>query len=224
MWPSHSKWLSIPVESASNFVLSLKFPPWELFGLLRRTQLWATGDWHLHHHKVPAHASRLMQSIFGETSNHPGDSAPLEPRFGDLQLLTFPKTKITFEGEKFHTVDETQENLARQLMAIGKSVWGPKVPTLKKNWGVIVRCTMFLVPCVFNKCLYFSYYMAGYLLDRLYLGVKLMSHGVLQPIGPCSRKFQAISTSLPQAPWPSPHCPTLPLLTVHMPLAPSSQY
>ena len=37
---------------------------------------------------------------FGETSNHPGDSAPLQTRFGTLQLLAFPKTEITFEREE----------------------------------------------------------------------------------------------------------------------------
>ena len=36
----------------------------------------------------------------GETSNHPGDSAPLQPRFGTLWLLAFPKIKITFEREE----------------------------------------------------------------------------------------------------------------------------
>ena len=35
------------------------------------------------------------------------------------------------------------------------------------NCSVIVRCTMFLISCIFSsKCLYFTYYMAGYLLDR----------------------------------------------------------
>ena len=38
--------------------------------------------------------------VFNETSNHPGDSAPLQPRFGILQLLAFPKTEITFEREE----------------------------------------------------------------------------------------------------------------------------
>ena len=38
--------------------------------------------------------------FFGETSNQPGDSAPLQPRFGALGLLAFPKTKITFEREE----------------------------------------------------------------------------------------------------------------------------
>ena len=47
--------------------------------------------------------------VFGETSNHPGDSAPLQSRFGALWLVTFPKTKITFEREEIQTVDEIQE-------------------------------------------------------------------------------------------------------------------
>ena len=38
--------------------------------------------------------------FFGETSDHPGDSAPLKLRFGTLQLLSFPKTKKTFEKEE----------------------------------------------------------------------------------------------------------------------------
>ena len=38
--------------------------------------------------------------LFLETSNHPDDSAFLQPRFGALRLLTFPKTKITFEKEE----------------------------------------------------------------------------------------------------------------------------
>ena len=37
--------------------------------------------------------------FFGETSNHLGDSAPLQPRFDALWLLAFPQTKVTFEGE-----------------------------------------------------------------------------------------------------------------------------
>ena len=37
----------------------------------------------------------------------------------------------------------------------------------KGYWGVIFLCRVFLVSSIFfSKCLYFSYYMAGYLLDR----------------------------------------------------------
>ena len=46
-----------------------------------------------------------LSESFGETSNYPGDSGPLQPRFGTLRLLAFPKTKITFEKEDFRLSD-----------------------------------------------------------------------------------------------------------------------
>ena len=49
-------------------------------------------------------------------------------------------------------------------MAIGRTVWGPRVPIWR---GLRSHCPMYSVSCIFfNKCLYFSYCMAGYLLDR----------------------------------------------------------
>ena len=105
--------------------------------------------------------------FFGKTSNHPGDSGPLQPRFGTLKLLAFPKMKITFEREEisYHwwdsgkydgAADSNWENCVRSQSAY-----------VEGDWGVIVLCTMLLVSYIFfSKCLYFSYYIAGYLLDR----------------------------------------------------------
>ena len=72
---------------------------WKLFRWFRRLLLWTNGDWQLHHNNESTHASCLMQ-VFGKTSNHPGDSAPLQSRVGPLRLLAFPKIKITFEKEE----------------------------------------------------------------------------------------------------------------------------
>ena len=96
------------------------------------------------------------EECFGETSNHPGDSAPLQPRFGTLWLLAFPKTKITFERKeisdhwwdsgKYDGAAEIGECIPRYLLWRGEG-----------DWGVIVLFTTFLVSCIFsNKCLYFS--------------------------------------------------------------------
>ena len=52
----------------------------------------------------------------------PGDSAPLQPSFGGLRLLAFPKTKITFERKEISDIDEIQENTTEQLMMIGRTV------------------------------------------------------------------------------------------------------
>ena len=107
---------------------------------------------------------------FGETSNHPGDSAPLQPRFGALRLLAFPKTKTTFEREEISehqwdsgkydgAVDENWENCVRSQGAY-----------FEGDRGVIVLCTMFLVSCIsFNKCLYFhSLCLGTFCTDRIF--------------------------------------------------------
>ena len=123
--------------------------------------LWATGDWQLHHDNLPSHASHLLE-FFGKTSNHPGDSVPLDPRFFAFQLLAFPQTKIAFERKEISDHQRDQENRMGQLMVIptkdfavflntgrdaGRTAWGPKVPTLKET-GVslfYVQCFLCLV-------------------------------------------------------------------------------
>ena len=42
----------------------------------------------------------IRVQFFSKTSNYPGDSAPLQPRFGARQLLVFLKTRNTFEREE----------------------------------------------------------------------------------------------------------------------------
>ena len=63
-----------------------------------------TTMWLLMHHS----SSRVL----GETSNYPGDSVSLQPRLSVLQLLVFPKTKITFEREESSDIHEIQKNMA----------------------------------------------------------------------------------------------------------------
>jgi hypothetical protein len=61
----------------------------------------------LHHDNVPAHSTALVQAFFffGKASHHSGLSAPLQPKFGFLLLLAFPKTKIAVESEKIFECD-----------------------------------------------------------------------------------------------------------------------
>ena len=72
--------------------------------------------------------------FFGKTLNHPGNSDPLQPRFGTLQLLAFPQNKITFEreessdcrwdSEKYEGVaDGDWENCVKSQSAYFKGDW-----------------------------------------------------------------------------------------------------
>ena len=83
--------------------------------------------------------------VFAKTANHPGDSAPLQLRFGALWLLAFPETNITFEREEVPAnrwnsrkydgaADDDWENYVRSQGAYSEG-----------DWDVIVLCTVFLV-------------------------------------------------------------------------------
>ena len=79
----------------------------------------------------------------------------------------FPKLKSPLKWKRFQTIHEFLKNTTGRLMAIGRIVWGPKVPTLKGTEASL-SYVQFLVCCIiFNKCLYFSYYVAGYSPDGL---------------------------------------------------------
>ena len=114
-----------------KFALSLNVPPQKLFTWFRRLQLWATSNWQLHHNNMPAHASHLMQNFLVKHQITQETQTPSSPDLAPCNFWLFPKLKSPLKGKRFHTINEIQENMMRQLMAIGRTVWGPKVPTLK---------------------------------------------------------------------------------------------
>ena len=76
--------------------------------------------------------------------------SPLQPRFGALWLLAFPKIKITFEREENSdhqwnsgkykgAADGDSENCVRS-----RGVY------FEGDWGIIVLYTMFLVSCILH--------------------------------------------------------------------------
>ena len=104
--------------------------------------------------------------LFGETSNRQVTQPPYSPDLVPCDFWLFPKLKSPLSGKRFQTIDEIQENTTEQLVVTGRTVWGPKVTTLKGTEVSLsyVQCFLYLI--FFKKCLYFSYYMAGYLQDK----------------------------------------------------------
>ena len=95
-------------------------------------QVTAVSNWWLEALSQQWARSRITSSaeFFCETSNHPGDSAPYSPYLVPTNFCLFPKLKSPLKGKRFQTIDEIQENTTEQLMAIGRTVWDPKVPFL----------------------------------------------------------------------------------------------
>ena len=108
---------------------------------------------------------------FVETSNHPGDSASLYPRFGTLQLLAFPKTKITFEKEEIsycrwdsgkydRAVDgDSNKGFCRVFWTVEEMLGELcEVPRCLLWRGQRCHCPVYNVSlsCIFIKCLCFT--------------------------------------------------------------------
>ena len=163
MWPSYSKCQRVEQQICIEFCVKLEHPPEET--ILKIEKATTMGNWWLAASSWQCTRSCILSHAdsFGEISNHLGDSSSIQPRFGTLWLLAFPKTRITFEKEEISDCWWDQENVTGQLRAIGRTVLGPKVPTLK---GIEASLPYVQCSCIFfSKCLYFSYYMAGYFLD-----------------------------------------------------------
>ena len=129
----------------------------------------ATGSWWLAASSWQYTHSCILSpaEIFGKPLKQPGDSASLQPRFGTLRLLAFPKTKITFEREE---ISDRQWDSGKYSIAadgIGRTVCGPNVPTLKGSEVSLsyVQCFLYLVSFSVNVPI-FAHCMAKYLLDR----------------------------------------------------------
>ena len=95
-------------------------------------------------------------------------SAPYSPDLAPCNFWLFPRLKSPLKGKRFQTISEIQEDMMRQMVALGRTVWGLKVPTLMGMEASLfcVQCFLYLASSPINKCLHFSQCMAGYFLDR----------------------------------------------------------
>ena len=101
----------------------------------------AASPWQCTHSCIMSHGE-----IFGEISNHPNDSAPLQPRSGALQLLALPKTKIAFEREEISDCQWGPIKYDRAADGDWEDCVRSKGAYFEGDWGIIVLGTMFLVP------------------------------------------------------------------------------
>ena len=99
---------------------------------------------------------RSCVECVGETSYHSGDWAPYSPDLAPCDFWLFPKLKSPLKGKRFQTASEIQKNTTRQLIETGRTVWGPKVHTLKGPEVSLsyVQCFLSLVSSSINVYIY----------------------------------------------------------------------
>ena len=139
-------------------------------------------------------------SFFCETSNCPGESAPLQPRFGALRLLAFPKTKVTFEREEIsdcwwdswkydRTADGDWENCVRSQGAY-----------FERDWVIIVLCSMFLVSTSINVSIFHITWLDTFWTDHIHDYPDVL-FSPLQSKVCFSRNLSLLSQLSNQLPW-----------------------
>ena len=96
---------------------------------------------------------------------------PDSPDLVPCNFWLFPKLKLPLKRKKFQTVSEIQENTLRQLMAIGKTVQGPKVPTLKGTEVSLscVQCFFYLGSSSINISIFHITWLDTFWTDLIYL-------------------------------------------------------
>ena len=139
-------WLSwVEPRICTKFCVKLEHSSTEPMQWFKRPQLRATADWQLHHDNVPARASRLVQSFLVEHEITQMTQPPYSPDLAPCDFWLLRKLKSPLRGKRFQTISEIQENTTGQLMAIGRTMWGPKVPPLKGTETSLsyVRCFLY---------------------------------------------------------------------------------
>ena len=133
----------------------------------------AMGNWWLAASSQHA-CSHIMSRAegFGETSNHPGDSAPFSPDLVPCNFWLFPKLNSLLKGKRFQIIDETQENMMGWLMAIRRAVGGSEVPTLKGTEVSLscVECFLYLGSSSINVSIFHSTWLNTFWIDLVLLG------------------------------------------------------
>ena len=146
----------------NKFILSLNILLWKLFRWFRRPQLWAAGDWKLHHNNRSAHASHLKQRFLVKHQITQVTQPHYSPDLALCDFWLFPKLKSPLKGKKFQTVYESQG----QLMVFGRTLWGHKVPTLKGTEASLsyVQCFLCLVSPSINVLIFIVH---GWILSHM---------------------------------------------------------
>ena len=111
----------------------------------------------------------------------------------------FPKLKSPLKGKRFQTISEIQANMMGRLLVTGRTVWGPKVPTLKRTVVLsltYIQCFLHLVSSSVNVSIFHCAWV-----DTFWTGLYILKFCFYsfprRPAG-CAR---AGCASLAQGPW-----------------------
>jgi transposase len=66
--------------------------------------------WMLHHGNAPAYASLLIREFLAKNEATVVPQPPYSPDLATADFFLFPKLKSTLKGQRFESIEETEEN------------------------------------------------------------------------------------------------------------------
>ena len=160
-----TKWVEQKI--CIKFCVKLEHSSMETIWMIQKAAAMATDDWQLHHNKASAHALCLMQSFLAKLQISQVTQPPYSPGLAPCNFWLFLKLK---SPSKEKTIDEIQENMMGQLMAIGRPVWGPKMPTLEGTEASLshIQCFLYLVSSSTNVSVFHITWLDTFWTDLTY--------------------------------------------------------
>ena len=136
------------------FCIKFEHSSMEITQMIQKVQLWATSICQFHHNNALAHTSHLTSRVefFLWNIQLTRWLTSLQLKLLICDFWLFPKLKSPLKGKRFQTISEIQGNMTGQLMAVGRTVWGPKVLTLKGTEASLsyVHCFLSFVSSAIN--------------------------------------------------------------------------
>ena len=144
VWLLHSKWAEQQI--CIKYCVKLEHSSAEIIWMIQKATVmgnwWlAASSWQCACSCITSHAEFLVKHQIIQVTQ-----LPYSPDFVPCNFWLFQKLKSPLKEKRFQTISEIQENTIGQLMMIGRTVWGPQVPTLKGTEASLsyVQCFLYL--------------------------------------------------------------------------------
>ena len=105
----------------------------------KRPDMWATGNWKLHHDNAPAHASHLIQNFLAKHGIEQVQHPPYSPDLSPPDFFLFPKLKSHLKGRRFDDVEDIKANTTTELHNISLEEFGRCFDKWQQRWEKCVN-------------------------------------------------------------------------------------
>ena len=100
----------------------------------KRPEMWASGEWMLHHDNAPVHSSLLIRDFCTKNEMTVVPQPPYSPDLAPADFFLFPKMKRPMKGERFDDVEAIKKKSLEELKSIPEEDFQRAFLQWKRRW------------------------------------------------------------------------------------------